>query len=495
MLPKLPKIKTAHIIIAHVLLGGLAKFAPPVFTAYYVGIILFCFYRVETTRDRGNCAAKFALYVMGLEILYRIGGYSISWELGKYACTGLFFLGIKAPNRRSDIRPFLVFLFLLLPSVITTLTSIDESFNTLRKMVMFNLSGPLTLVFSGMYFYKRRIEELQLWEICRWAILPGISLVAILFLGPSISSIDFTSNSNFDSSGGFGPNQVSTAIGFFLLVSGFAIWNRKVLTQNKLTDFLLATLLLYRGLLTFSRGGIFAVVMAFSISFLGLFVFSEKFRKNFFVYSVALMLFFSACLGVFYMANKATDNWLIYRYQGKGTSEVLSGRQKSNNNYFAHRNKIAAAEFELFKKNWLVGVGVGMGKIGRAAILGVSKTNTSHTETTRLLAEHGALGAIVLLLLLLVYPLRHMLDQQTVLSQQFFLLFFVLGIMTMLHAAMRMALPGVVTGFAFSIILPSRKTKSTGQNRKSRFLSGSRIHKFSPISKRRFGRCLFTHRA
>ena len=81
-------------LLFHVLIGVLVKFTPAVFVLYYLTVIGWATWKILGTNDQGHCAAKFGLYAMGLEILYRIGGFSISWELGKYACSWIFLCGL-----------------------------------------------------------------------------------------------------------------------------------------------------------------------------------------------------------------------------------------------------------------------------------------------------------------------------------------------------------------------------------------------------------------
>ena len=452
------KNKSLFIIFSHVFLGVIAKFFAPAFTAYYLAIILWGFYRVFSTNDRGHCAARFGLYVMGLEILYRMGGFTISHELAKYASALLFFCGMLVSAKRSDYLPFLLYLLLLLPAVLLTQT--DEGLDSYRKMILFNMSGPISLAFSGMYFYKRRISERYLWTIMRWAVYPAISVVVLLFLGARVSAVDLSSNSNFALSGGFGPNQVSTALGFFLLVLIFAVWNQKVLTYNRWTDYLLIGLVLIRGFFTFSRGGLFAVALAVLCSVVALIVTSQIFRERlgrFGLTALFLGVFFS---GIFLLANKMTDNWLLSRYQGKSTTEVNTGIKPSQEKaYLTGRVEIAAAELELFKKNWLTGVGIGMSKAIREKKYTGHKAMVSHFEIPRMLSEHGSLGAIAVIFLLIIYPLKQITSLKCVLARQFFVLFFVLGVLMATHSAMRMAFPGVIIGFAFALIVPNQGRK------------------------------------
>lgn len=435
----------------HVVLGILAKYLPIALTAYYFAFVAYAAIRISQTSDRNMAAARYVMYVVGFEIVYRISGNTIVYEFGKYACMLLLLLGVIA-SRKSNIKPFLIYILLLIPAIF--LTSVDGGFNEFRNTVMFSLSGPITLALSGMYFYRKRIEEDDLWKILRTAFLPGVSLLVVLALGPSIESVELISDSNFALSGGFGPNQVSTALGYFALLLAFAKMNGKVLTFSKRIDYLLILFLVLRALLTFSRGGVFSFLLTILGTAIAMTIFSGSFRKNLFRYTTYIIVLMLTGLATFFVANKLTDNWLLYRYQGVSTYEVMTGREKLNHSYLSGREQIADEELQLFKENWITGVGAGMSRLVREQTSSASIVFASHSEFSRILAEHGILGLLSMLLLLVWLPFNRIFRSQTVLSKLFFFLFFIMGCMTMLHASMRLALPGVIIGFAFAIILP-----------------------------------------
>lgn len=442
-------------LLFHVLIGVLVKFTPAVFVLYYLTVIGWATWKILSTNDQGHCAAKFGLYAMGLEILYRIGGFLISWELGKYACSWIFLCGLFSSAKRSRPLPFLCYLLLLLPAIVLVPT--DGGVNEWRKQIAFVMSGQVCLVCSGMYFMRRGIPEHQLWNILRLAILPGVSLLVVLFLGRSVGSVEFSSNANFSLSGGFGPNQVSTALGYFLLLLVFATWNQKVLTLSRWMDYALAALFAFRGLLTFSRGGPVAFVIAVLLTVLGLYFTNHSFRARI-GKTLWAMILLVVILGVsFLVANRMTDNWISNRFAGKTTNEVVKGIEIDDKSLLTGRDDIAVQEWRIFNEHWLTGAGVGMSEVLRGKN---SEMKAAHSEPTRLLAEHGLLGAVALFLSLIFFPFNHFILRQSVLSRQFFLLFFVLGFMNTLHSAMRLALPGVLIGFSFALILPSYSRKS-----------------------------------
>jgi O-antigen ligase len=101
-------------------------------------------------------------------------------------------------------------------------------------------------------------------------------------------------------------------------------------------------------------------------------------------------------------------------------------------------------ELKMFFENPVLGVGVGKNKELRQSQTGIDAA--SHNEMTRMLAEHGALGVVCLLILLLTPLYLFLIDRQNVLA----LSFFIFWLLTINHAAMRLAAPAFV--YALSLL-------------------------------------------
>ncbi len=207
-------------LLWHIALGALTRYVPAAFTAYYVLIITWGVYDIIRKRDRGYLTAYYVMYVMGMEIVYRIGKFYIFWEMGKYGCIALLLAGLIAtPQKRlAQSWPFLFFGLLLIPGVAAALYYGHTDATYLRKIIMQHISGPISLMMAGLYFFRAKWQPEELHRLLRIAVLPSVSILIFLFLKASVSSITFTSSSNFAASGGFGPNQVSTAIGYGMVL-------------------------------------------------------------------------------------------------------------------------------------------------------------------------------------------------------------------------------------------------------------------------------------
>jgi hypothetical protein len=101
-------------------------------------------------------------------------------------------------------------------------------------------------------------------------------------------------------------------------------------------------------------------------------------------------------------------------------------------------------DLQLWEKNFLFGVGPGVSstarfQTGRSDLVTSSGSYlASHTEYSRLLAEHGFLGLIALFLLGLMF-LQAFLRAPTPLAKGLALAFMVWSLAEMTHAAMRLA--------------------------------------------------------
>jgi O-antigen ligase len=103
---------------------------------------------------------------------------------------------------------------------------------------------------------------------------------------------------------------------------------------------------------------------------------------------------------------------------------------------------VAQNEINMFFKNPILGVGVGKGVEIREQEMGIKIA--SHDEITRMLAEHGSLG-LVGLLILLVTPFVLFVENK---FNMYLICFVVFWFLTINHAAMRTAAPAFIYSLA-----------------------------------------------
>lgn len=451
-------------VIFHLLIGALAEYSPVLTTIYFIFFAFIGIADIYRNKDKGNLTIFYVLYLASFEIIYRISKAYLFWELGKYLCIATLSMGLLftlKPAKKAI--PFTLYLAFMLPGILVALYYGYSDSVYLRKIILQNISGPLALGFAGLYFYKRPLNLMEIWSILRIAILPSISLVTVLFLNKRISDISFLTGSNFDASGGFGPNQVSTMLGWGILILGYAYIKKTYLTINKMTDIGLLVLLAFRGLITFSRGGMISSALALTLAFIipsllssnAWFSFGKSLKKLFFA-SVILVL-------VVFITNLVTGNYLFYRYMGGTPQEIAYAEAHGNTGYnFSGRDLIAEMEWAAFKDYPFLGTGVGRGTIYRIEEFGFS--TASHLEFTRMISEHGLLGLFAVLIILIL-PFKHFSRFRNLQNRQWLLLFYIISTLTMIHSGMRLAMPSVVFGLAFVIIYKQNKFENTPLHR------------------------------
>ena len=108
------------------------------------------------------------------------------------------------------------------------------------------------------------------------------------------------------------------------------------------------------------------------------------------------------------------------------------------------RDVLVRQDVEVFLAHPLGGVGPGGGDVYHA------RGALAHTEPTRLLAEHGLLGAAALVALF-VMMFRAMRASQTANDKALVAALLVWSMLTMSHMAMRIVAPSLLFGLAFAI--------------------------------------------
>ena len=438
------RFQTLIIFVLHAVMGFVSIHSSMFCMIWGVAILFIGLYFILKNNNANNEAALYAAYWVGMEILLRMNKGSLTYESGKYGVIILLLAGIIAEDRPFRLpRQFLVFFLFLLPA----LTVIEfEDATRARKDVLFNLSGPLSLVASAIYFYKREFTRDHFNKLLLYFVMPIFAMAVVLFFKtPDLSEVTFTLNSNRKLSGGFGANQVSTVLGLGIFIVGLSLFSGYKITGYKILDIGLVALFGIRGLLTFSRGGIITAVGAL---FVAIFIFAIKANNPQLIKKLVVTGVFVGLAGlmVFNYTNELTGGFLKKRYANESSEK---GKKRD---FTTGRLKILMSELEAFEAYPILGAGVGMGKYFR--IERGSKSMASHTEFSRLLAEHGLYGLLGLLILIFS-PLVYFLETND-LSKPLVAAFTILCFLTMTHGAMRLAMPGFLYGLIFIHLLPTK---------------------------------------
>ena len=433
MIEKIVHNKLLFICI-HLVIGFIATILP-IGKIYTLLIIVTGIIIILITRNKNEEALYLLSYLVGAEIFIRTINGAILYETGKYGLILFSLLGIfLGPIKGKISISLLIYILLLSIGIIFTQVPPGES---IRKAIAFNLSGPISLAIFALYCNFRHITIKELNQLLFFVLLPIFSMISLVyFKTPSLEDLVFTTSSNFDTSGGFGPNQVSTMIGVGTFIIAIFIILRVQLSKYLFLDIIFLAYFTYRGLLTFSRGGMLTAGVAL-VAFIGCIVLHKRltFKKLFLYTSVSFALF----IGVWLYTTNITGGLISNRYAGKNAKGV----QKKDAS--AGRGAIFEAQLESFYKSPFFGIGVGNGKYKRMET-NLKTTAAAHNEISRLLEEQGLLGFIALLILLFK-PLVNIYFG-TMYQRSFLISFYVFWFLTINHSAMRLAFPAFVYGLS-----------------------------------------------
>ena len=427
--------------------GALGYLLPFTAKIYGYSIFIFGIYYIVKKQNRNNEALIAAAYVVGSEVFLRMTGGNPLYEISKYGVVLFVLIGMYYSGFSKGAIPYWIFLLLLIPGVIISTFVLNFDTN-IRKAIAFNLSGPVCLGLASLYTFRRKIGLDQMNTILLSMGLPIISCVAyLIFYTPDLQEVITGTESNFQTSGGYGPNQVATVLGL-----GMFIFFSRVILDSKtkfqiIINLILALNITYRGIITFSRGGMITgfLMIVLLLAFL-------YFKSNFggrakLNYIIVFLVF--AMFVTWTFTSFQTGGLIDKRY----ANQDAAGRAKESQ--FTGREDVALNEINTFLKNPIFGVGVGKGVEVREDETGIKVL--SHDEITRMLAEHGSLGIIALLILFFT-PLVLYLENK---FNMFLLCFVAFWFLTINHAAMRTAAPAFVYSLSLLNVqlgLPRRKS-------------------------------------
>lgn len=347
-------------------------------------------------------------------------------------------------NLKKKAWPFVMYLLLLVPGILFAAINLNYGAKV-ANAIGFNLSGPICLGIAAIYCYDRFISAKRFQEILNALLYPIISMTVYLYLyTPTIKDVLTGTASNFATSGGFGPNQVATVLGLGCFVLFVRLIKIKDLKTNAL-DVTLLGLIAYRGIVTFSRGGILTAGIC-----IGLFcaVYFWYGKKNDRVNLYAKMAVFSfVFLIVWGISSFSTGGLIDKRY----SNQDAAGRIKED--VTTGRAELLNKELEVFYNNPIFGIGVG--KIREYRLEETGKNSATHNEVSRILSEHGSFGLLALCLLFINPFIFRIRNRTNLLAYSFFAFWF----LTINHSSMRIAAPAFVYGLVYLTIISEKKRK------------------------------------
>lgn len=444
------EIKYLNLILLHVGIGFLVFLFPFISKIYGYAVFIVGAIYVLKNQNKNHEALMAAAYIVGSEVFLRMTGGNPLYEISKYGVIVFIVIGMYFSGFSKGATPYWIFILLLIPGIV--LSTFVLNVNTdIKNAIAFNISGPICLAVSSLYTFRRKIPSSKMNTILLCMGLPIVTCMTYLtFYTPDIQDVVTSTQSNFETSGGFGPNQVSTVLGL-----GMFIFFSRIILESKtkymvLINLIVALNITYRGIVTFSRGGMITGFLMILLLLFFLYIksnFKGRVKLNYLIVLVA-----TAMVSIWVYTSLQTGGLIDKRY----ANQDAAGRNKESQ--FTGREEVARNEINTFLSNPIFGVGVGKGVEIRYDETG--DATLSHDELTRMLAEHGTFGILGLLILFFT-PLFLYLENK---FNMYLLCFVAFWLLTINHAAMRTASPAFV--YSLSLInvffdTSNGKSKST----------------------------------
>ena len=407
-----------------------------------VGIVAFFLVRIFVNNNRNDDVLIAAAYMTGIEVFARMTGGAISYEFAKYAVIGFLVIGMFYRGFNRNSWPYLFYIVFLIPGIFFSAMNLNYE-TSIVKALASNLSGPVCLGIAALYCYDRKITSDRLQHVLLALLLPIITTTVYLYLyTPSIRDVLTGTQSNFEASGGFGPNQVATVLGLgiFVLFTRLLIYKSRLLNA---IDLLLLGLITYRAIVTFSRGGVLTAVIC-AVIFLLIYLRYSNFKakanvipKIAFIVGVLLFTWLYSSISTMGLIDKRYAN---QDAAGRAKEDVTTGRVELLN-----------AELEAFYTYPLTGIGVG--KIKEYRLETTGRESATHNEVSRILSEHGLFGLMALIVLLFSPLLLRFRNR----SNLYLFSFVIFWFLTINHSSMRLVAPAFIYGLAVLTIVSENK--------------------------------------
>ncbi len=430
--------KEIWILLIHFLLGAVSLISIYFYIGWVYFILLTNIPGIINKVTRSKTILLLSGYLFGIELIGRMVKASpfVPYQVGSYIMLILFSYGILRLPKTNANTVGKIILLLCIPGFYMI------PYDHYSTYFTNSFSGIITLGLAALYFGNQTYTAGDLKDFIKVTVLPIITiLVYISFKTPDYTDIEYSLGANFETSGGFGSNQVSTVLGVgacLLLVS--YLKKDMVFKSWGILSLVFIGAFLFRGLLTFSRGGIIGSLFAVLLSYLYL---SWRINRNIGAGMLRIIAVTAGLYFIFTFSNQITGGVLSQRYQGETAGTISGTKEKDLNVYTSNRSSLAAIEWSIFNQNMFLGVGPGGGYEAREKYFGTRIA--SHTEVTRLLAEQGLPGLLIAVIFVF-YPLVRIKKSTSREETYYLIAFFSLAIITSFHSGMRTMLTPLFWG-------------------------------------------------
>ena len=421
-------------LLVHMAMGFLFFSARFLGAIYALLLLLVGIWYVIKTQNRNNEVLLLAAYFTSLDVYIKMLKVPLLNEFGKYTVIVFMILGILYKGFSKGSFIYVFFIALLIPGVVIGTQTLSYEAD-IRKAIAFNITGAACLGISAVYCFKRSITWDRLQDVFIMLLLPLIAILVHVFLyTPDFKEAVVNTDSNSATSGGYGPNQVSTILGLGMFVAFAQLFLGSPTKKLKIINGFLVMILAYRCIITFSRGGMLTGLLMMIVLSLVLYRVVNLKGKSKLILMAGLSVF--AGIMVWGYSSLKTGGLIEKRYANQNSAGIEKESQLSG------RETLIETELKMFLENPFFGVGVGKNKEIRYEETGI--LGASHNELTRMLAEHGSLGVLGLLILITTPLLLYINDY----SQIFAVVFMIFWLLTINHAAMRIAAPAFIYGLS-----------------------------------------------
>lgn len=449
-----------QVTLLHLILGVLSTISPYFLVAWF---FFFIGYQLGNILLRPNKfsainIAELLIYGSAFELLARMANASplIPYELGKYFILLLSLIGLLITKENKAVNWIgpLILLFII-PSFF-----IDLSGKVTFKEFRYNVFGIINVGMVVWFFSKLKISIDTYISWIRLLIFPCMAVLAFAyFKTPDYDDIEFSLGANFATTGGFGSNQVSTVLGFGAYLCIISLILNSRITGYKMGDFVLLAGFIVQGLLTFSRGGMLVAALAHVVFLFYTLKLKNEDRKKYnipklgkYVLPVSVLIVVLALV-----ANMITGGMLFLRYQGQTVGTLSGSKEVDLNHFTTNRFNIMLGDLKLWAEYPVLGVGASASPYLRT----IERGENPHVEFSRLLAEHGFFGLVIIVLIALVLINRIRAAPNHLVKALVFSLF-IIAVLTTFHAAMRTFITPLLMGI-ISVTLTIKKPEAAIQ--------------------------------
>ncbi len=434
-------MKSQRVIVHVFILFALLVLGRLGIIAWFYTAALYFLSRTFRKEDFSYNLVALLLYLIPLELLARILGATpfIPYEVGKYITFVILVYSLLRVRIRKGGWAFAT-LILVLPGAV--MVNMQDPV----KEIVFNLFGLINMLLGALLFLNIHITVAEVRKVIIQSLYPLLVLLFYLIIvSPDVRSVDYQLGALDDLTADFGSNQVSTVLGYGIMLFGLLFFSKWKFSKIYFLDQILLLTLTLWSLLSFSRGGVVGAFLSLgaviALNLISKQRHNQRKIKLSSVFGIVIVLAIS-----FYVGNTITGGSLLLRYQGESRGTLLGSKEKDLNQLTTGRFQILLRDIDIWSNNTVLGVGVGNARaVGREKY---DNDKIPHLEPSRLLAEHGFFGLIIIVMVY-IYPFILMMRQKGQLKRNWMIALLLLSLFSTLHAATRTMISPILFSLAF----------------------------------------------